>query len=63
MNLYNVPQVNERKSKDINITLFRCITMFPATNNILQNISTSIMNVENIPPNVVSPTEHCYGYE
>lgn len=43
------------------ITLFKFITMFFGTYNILQNISSFRLNVVNIPHTIVSPTYHGYG--
>ena len=40
------------------ITLFRSITMFCETDNILYNIIAFRLNVRNILQNVFSPTEH-----
>jgi hypothetical protein len=45
------------------ITLFEAITMFCRTNNILQNIFNFSLNVRIILQNIVSPAEHCYGFE
>ena len=45
----------------ITLTLFRSITMFCGTDNIMWNIPHIQPKWWNILPNIVSPTWHCYG--
>ena len=45
------------------ITLFRSITMFCGTDNIMWNILSFKLNVMNILQNTASPGEHCYEFD
>ena len=47
----------------ITIILFRSITMFCGTDNIIWNILILCLNYGNIMHNTVSPAEHCYGFK
>ena len=46
-----------------NIPLFRSITMFNGTDNIMWNIPSFKLNVRNILHNTISPIELCLGFE
>ena len=43
--------------------LFIPITMFFGTDDTMRSIPSFMLNVRNIWHNIVSPIEHCYGYE
>ena len=44
-----------------NITLFRCITILCGNDNINKDIPHNHTECGDIPQNIVSSTEHCYG--
>ena len=46
-----------------NTTLVRTITMFCGSDNIMYDIPSFGLNVENISRSIVSPMEYNYGYE
>jgi hypothetical protein len=48
---------------DVQQVLQPSIIVFCGTHNILWNIFTFILNVGIILQNIISSTEHCYGYE
>ena len=49
--------------QDKYITSFRCRTMLCEIDNIVQKIPSLKRNTRNIPQNIVSRIEQCYGYE
>ena len=41
----------------------RSITMLCGTSSIMRNMPSFMLNVRNIPHNIVRPVEHCYEFE
>ena len=50
----------QTKGRAHDITLFRSITMFGATDKLIQNISSFRLNVRSILYNIVGPTKHYF---
>ena len=49
--------------EDPHITLFKSMTMFSGTDNILRNIPSFKLNMGNILHNNILSIDHCYGSE